>query len=103
MNQPAYADDTQIKERIEMSPTTQIEVNHGAYLPGGSVYTEPVECTARQPLPKRVQTGIKCPSCKSPQIRYSNSFTVIDGLLGMIGMRALRCHSCYNKFHRLFA
>lgn len=86
-----------------MSSATQVAPGQGAYLPADPVYTEPAESTVRRPLPKRVRTGIKCPSCRSPKVRFSASFTTIDGILGMIGMRALRCHSCYNKFHRLFA
>ncbi len=86
-----------------MSTATHITPEHGAFLPQDTVYTEPAESTVRRPLPRRVRTGIKCPSCRSPKVRFSASFTTIDGLLGVFGMRALRCHSCYKKFHRLFA
>ena len=86
-----------------MSPASPIVSAPETYVPEPSVYTEHVEPPIRQTQRKRVQTGIKCPHCKSPKIRFSASFTVLDGFLSIVGMRALRCHSCYHKFHRLFA
>lgn len=92
-----------------MSPATPLAAHTGAYLPDTppaspvDQFPGPEASRPRVRMPQRIKTGLKCPSCKSPNIRYSSTFTVIDGFLGMIGMRALRCHSCYTKFHRLFA
>lgn len=97
------ADDIQYKRDNEMSTATQIAPAQGGYIAEQPVYVEQPEFTVRRPLPKRVKSGIKCPSCKSPQVRFSASFTVVDGFLNILGMRALRCHSCYNKFHKLLA
>ena len=87
-----------------MSPATEIVANPGTYLPEESDRGSASEVTVkRTPVLRRIKTGLKCPSCKSPKICYSTSFTVFDGLLGIFALRALRCHSCYCKFHRLFA
>lgn len=52
------------------------------------------------PLPSKVRADIKCPSCKSPKIRYSASPSPVDEIVGVFGWKALRCHSCYAKFRK---
>jgi len=86
-----------------MSPATPLATDAGHATHEAQELLQASLSSGRMPLPKRVKAEVKCPKCRSPRIRFSSSFTALDGLLGIIGLRALRCHSCYNKFHKLLA
>lgn len=42
--------------------------------------------------------GIRCPKCRSGQVRCSTSTTLTERLFGKLGRIAVRCDSCYHRW-----
>ena len=42
---------------------------------------------------------VHCPDCQSTNVRYANSFHILDFWMWLRKMHSLRCRNCHSRFY----